>query len=77
MRDTLALLISLLLLVVSLTGGGFFFGRKYEEWQVKRQLPTVMDNLCRECNDLGIKEGYQKGLKMCDDLMNTPEDGRY
>jgi len=62
--------------VVMLSFGGFVLGRRYEQKKVEKVLPAAMDGVCMDCQSIGQKQGYKKGLRTCDDVLNN-EDGRY
>ena len=65
------LLFSLIMLVSSCLWLGFIQGRRIERKQVEKYLPSVMDGMCAECNEVGEKDGYKKGLSTCDDMIDS------
>lgn len=58
-----------------LFSGVFYLGRRFERRVVEKYLPSAMEGVCSDCNDLGRKEGYQKGLQTCNDVLNSIDEG--
>lgn len=80
MKETIIVISLVILLIVSSVFGGFLFGRAVEKRQWKQALPKAMDSLCIECQQVGQEEGFKngklQGLKTCDDVLSTLDEGR-
>ena len=69
MKDAIIAVALCLAALFTCAGGGFFIGRKYEQALVKKYLPTAIDGICSEYEDIGEKAGYKRGIRTCDDMI--------